>query len=220
MVPDWRKLKRKIGALEAEIKKLRKENSCSFCFGLGFGPSGTRCVDCNPAEVPVTARLMFSDAVASDILSGKKTQERRVMAPQPHVGRYGATHPTRPSGVIGPIVGCLGGGDYHVWRGPLYNACLTETGVYVALDQCPYGEIGDQLSIGVERTKLEITRIRIERLNQISEEDACAEGVIPLQMDGGSFLPRFEGLWDATNGKHYPWAANPWVWCISFRRAK
>jgi hypothetical protein len=43
MVPDWRKLEAKIGALEAEIKKLRKTRPCAFCGGLG-------CQSCNAVE--------------------------------------------------------------------------------------------------------------------------------------------------------------------------
>jgi hypothetical protein len=43
MVPDWRKLEAKIGALEAEIKKLRKTRPCAFCGGLG-------CQYCNAVE--------------------------------------------------------------------------------------------------------------------------------------------------------------------------
>jgi hypothetical protein len=69
------------------------------------------------------------------------------------------------------------------------------------------------------RISLEITSVRVERLHEISEEDARAEGVVPLQMDNGSFLPRFEGLWDSINGERAPWASNPWVWVVGFKRA-
>ena len=57
----------------------------------------------------------------------------------------------------------------------------------------------------------EITKVRVERVQDISEEDAKAEGTeSPLQ---------FSGLWDTINqSRGYGWSANPWVWCVSFRR--
>ena len=67
------------------------------------------------------------------------------------------------------------------------------------------------------RITLEVTDVRVERLQDITEADARAEGVQPLQMDNGSALPSFEGLWCSINGAG-SWAANPWVWAISFAR--
>lgn len=67
------------------------------------------------------------------------------------------------------------------------------------------------------RVELELLAVRVERLQSITEADAQAEGVEPIQMDGGSYLPRFEGLWDSINGKRAPWASNPWVWVVEFR---
>ena len=66
------------------------------------------------------------------------------------------------------------------------------------------------------RGTLSVRSIRLERLQSISEADARAEGVQPLQMDAGSYRPRFEGLWDTINGKRASWASNPWVWAITF----
>lgn len=82
------------------------------------------------------------------------------------------------------------------------------------------------------RITLEITDVRVERLNDISEDDGKAEGVsssiAPARINGklGSvhcFGPdahrkAFGLLWDAINGKRAPWASNPWVWVIEFRR--
>lgn len=81
------------------------------------------------------------------------------------------------------------------------------------------------------RITLEITDVRVERLNSISEEDAQAEDVERFR-DGfwrhynpdwtqfqlsarGSFLT----LWDYIYGKNNR-QANPWVWVIAFRRVE
>lgn len=71
------------------------------------------------------------------------------------------------------------------------------------------------------RITLEVTSVRVEKLGDISEADAEAEGAAPLLVppDGGS-SPHVEGfryLWESINGLG-SWDASPWVWCVSFRR--
>ena len=81
------------------------------------------------------------------------------------------------------------------------------------------------------RLTLEITAVRAERLQDITEEDAKAEGLsdIPYMMPGEEGVrgfgpdsitrPRFRALWDSLNAKRgYGWDANPWAWVIEFRR--
>lgn len=78
------------------------------------------------------------------------------------------------------------------------------------------------------RINLEITAIRVERLQQITEADAIAEG-IQLPDDPRMFADepvtrysaaaQFQGLWNEINGKRAPWASNPWLWVIEFKRA-
>jgi hypothetical protein len=72
------------------------------------------------------------------------------------------------------------------------------------------------------RMSLDVMTVNVQRLQEIDEADARAEGVVPLQMDGGSYLPRFEGLWDSINAKRpgCAWADNPWVWVLAFKRAE
>lgn len=67
------------------------------------------------------------------------------------------------------------------------------------------------------RLTLEITGVRVQSLNDISEEDAQAEGVSNRDTDGAwtSAVEGYAGLWDSINGK-WPWDGNPAVWCISF----
>jgi hypothetical protein len=74
------------------------------------------------------------------------------------------------------------------------------------------------------RITLDVTGVRVERLQDISAADALAEG-ITLHPDHHS-RPRdsrygpvatYKDLWDSINGPG-SWAANPWVWVISFSR--
>lgn len=73
------------------------------------------------------------------------------------------------------------------------------------------------------RLWLRVTAVRLERLQDITEEDAEAEGVEPRAGAGQIARHRgsFERLWDELNGGHgrgFPWKANPWVWVIAFTR--
>lgn len=75
------------------------------------------------------------------------------------------------------------------------------------------------------RIMLEITDVRVQRLQEISEEDATAEGCpgwyspsAEGNTDGCMPSEEYAALWDSINGKTQPWASNPWVWCISFKR--
>lgn len=66
------------------------------------------------------------------------------------------------------------------------------------------------------RILLEIISIRVERLNDISEEDAAAEGMIAD--DDYCAEEYFSMLWNQLNGwDEKGWNANPWVWVVEFR---
>jgi len=94
------------------------------------------------------------------------------------------------------------------------------------------------------RITLEITSVRVERLQDISETGAIAEGINPTVFDefdiaeikfedpecleakvldilGPVQIPakvNFMTLWDKINGKTHPWTSNPWVWVIEMKR--
>lgn len=81
------------------------------------------------------------------------------------------------------------------------------------------------------RILLEITSVRVERLQDISEEQIQAEGIgghefgcrQPYDQDGAplcdcgsiSYEESFQRLWNSTGGD---WNANPWVWVVEFKR--
>lgn len=73
------------------------------------------------------------------------------------------------------------------------------------------------------RTTLEITGVRIERLQDISEADCRAEGCagghgsIPGYAYNATPSEHFQYIWQSVGGD---WAANPWVWVIEFKRIK
>lgn len=71
------------------------------------------------------------------------------------------------------------------------------------------------------RITLTVTDVRVERLQDISEADAIAEGCLdtdgsPTQELSGTARGAYAVLWDDLNAERAPWATNPWVWVISF----
>jgi len=78
------------------------------------------------------------------------------------------------------------------------------------------------------RILLEISGVRVARLQDISEADARAEGITieerhKMGYCAGEYLPpsirAFRDLWTDINGAG-SWDANPWVWAIEFQRIK
>jgi hypothetical protein len=82
------------------------------------------------------------------------------------------------------------------------------------------------------RITLEVVNVRVERLQEISEADAIAEGVYTneqaLQKLGlppgtklqGTCVDKYRIVWESINGKKYPWASNPWVWVVEFKKVE
>ncbi|HHI5242175.1 TPA: hypothetical protein ACP331_000725 [Pseudomonas aeruginosa] len=85
----------------------------------------------------------------------------------------------------------------------------------------------------ISRILLEITAVRVERLHDLSEDQAEAEGTqgcvpycqSPYDSDGApacdcmilTYKESFQALWSSINGAA-SWAANPWVWAVEFKR--
>ena len=81
------------------------------------------------------------------------------------------------------------------------------------------------------RITLEITDVRVERLQDISEDDCLAEGIaqvvrekLPGIQQCGEYdtidvdpVAEYRDLWESINGPE-SWAANPWVWVIGFKK--
>lgn len=83
------------------------------------------------------------------------------------------------------------------------------------------------------RIDLEVTGVRVERLHDITEEDARAEGVErdtapcdhtrlsceDIGCMGPTYRSAFAALWESINGTE-SWRENPWVWVIEFKRVE
>lgn len=69
------------------------------------------------------------------------------------------------------------------------------------------------------RITLEITGVRVERLRDLSEDDAKSEGITPSSggvLPGWEYRINFRDLWMSIYGADN-WEANPWVWVIEFK---
>lgn len=88
---------------------------------------------------------------------------------------------------------------------------------------CPYGQPGDRLLVykprWASRVTLEITGLRVERLQDITNNDALDEGTPDLRtIENGWDMRRcFQDLWEQINGVG-SWGENPWVWVIEFKK--
>lgn len=195
--------------------------------------------------------ILFSGPMVRAILEGRKTQTRRLVKPQPSyvidfqcrtyqpalVDRHGEMYP-------GPeVFGFYN--EEHGWKCP-YGApgdrlWVRETwapmlggGIVYAADYSPerlkekdgHGFWKPSIFCRREasRLTLEIVSVRVERLQDITEADAIAEGCSDSMMVDGvpmwcSAVEKYGELWDTINGPG-SWAANPWVWVVEFKRVE
>lgn len=187
--------------------------------------------------------ILFSTPMVRAILNGSKTQTRRIVKPQPFEVRHGLPFtmeglPTRsiscPYGQAGDRLwvretfGLYGDKEQHVLH---YRATHHRDGAGMGWKPSIH------MPRWASRITLEITGVRVERLHEINESDAVAEGVErytgdqnywrdyfanPNGSDRRSCLTAKESfcsLWSEINGAG-SWDANPWVWCIEFRRVE
>jgi len=210
-------------------------------------------------EIMKEKPILFNGEMVRVILDGRKTQTRRVAKLRadldPHNWRYHEelgefVHTTTNQRMKSPY-GKKGMKLWvrETWRGG--NDTL-ESVFYRADDSLASTPIYQNINVKwkpsihmprwASRINLEITDIRVERLQDISEEDANKEGC--LFHSGGStghsgfrfsmdheFVystakRAFQELWDSINGKpradgiDISWQANPWVWVVCFKVVK
>ncbi len=201
--------------------------------------------------------MLFSTSMVQAILEGRKTQTRRMCKVQPENGCYVELNMKSSlvefdtnegidnkyckfSVSIGDII--------WVRETFLMKQSSNESKLYIHKADCSSehlehyaGQWKPSLFMPKEacRLFLEITNIRVERLNEISKEDAINEGIQPLLMsrmqqiqsgqlyrnylskdelfnDGLSAINSYKSLWQKINVIN-SWSENPFVWVYNFK---
>ena len=139
--------------------------------------------------------IIFSAESVVAIFGGQKTQTRRVVKNENP--RY------RPGDIlwVKEPWGVLSDGKNIVYRAE--SQCWNSS-PFVKWKSSMY------MPRYASRLTVKVINVRRERLQDISEEDAIAEGVATID--------DYKTLWDKINGKKYPWESNPLVWVIEFER--
>ncbi|EMP0917375.1 hypothetical protein [Pseudomonas aeruginosa] len=199
--------------------------------------------------------ILFNDQMVRAILEGRKTVTRRVVRPQPDF-LSSMVDPNTPfktldAGLHARITCPYGEPGDRLWVREAWAADAQVDAI--APSDLSQGEpIWYPADLSVRQTGcsmiskgrvrpsihmprwacrilLEITAVRVERLQDISEEQALAEGVRGEPCDharqacadigcwGDTAKGAFGFLWESLKGEG-SWAANPWVWVIEFKR--
>lgn len=192
--------------------------------------------------------ILFRGEMMRAILDGRKTQTRRIIKPQPGITEalmreMRECFPGRTDGQIVTSAWLAGFIDedcpygHHgdrLWVKETYGLLTGAGHRYVfRADGTPMQKFYPDEPIAnmkwkpsifmrreLSRITLEITDVSVERLQDISEDDAKAEGVEWGALShAGMTTARdaFSTLWNGINGAG-AWAANPWVWAITFKR--
>lgn len=193
--------------------------------------------------------MIFNGEMVRAILDGRKTQTRRIMKVQPDTPEFGVRRIIESS--ISKEIGmyfwsqedargiksrskpfsCPYGdvGD-HIWVRETFSAVPDHdepTGcsalLYASDGNGPYGKWTPSIHMPrwASRLTLEITGVRVERLRDLSEDDAKSEGITPPSggvLPGWEYRINFRDLWMSIYGADN-WEANPWVWVIEFKVA-
>lgn len=198
--------------------------------------------------------ILFPGPDVRAILEGRKTQARRIVTPQPSGG-------VRATGVVVGASSELSDAHGRPIRIPFRPGDLLwvrETwAAQHGLDPLRPSEMRHQDTMlhyaateerggllwrspilmprWASRITLRVTNVRVQRLQEISEQDARAEGCRDFfeqfpqigrdqRLTCGALASdaphraSFAVTWDDINHKRAPWASNPWVWAISFER--
>ena len=193
--------------------------------------------------------ILFNTDMVRAILEGRKTVTRRVVKPQlvecPALKMYNDDiwriewwnvnefHSTKVPYCIGDILYvreafCLFDAD-HVNNGVkyAYKADATPESERARKDFGYKWRPSIHMPREVARIFLRVTDVRVERLQDITEEQSILEGFEAYRSDSGYYEPATLGFvetWGSTIKKAdralYGWEANPWVWVIEFERCE
>jgi hypothetical protein len=182
-------------------------------------PSGPRTVaesSLTRSGVPASGRpfatpLSFTPELLRAILSGRKTQTRRPIRPQPTDDASFPTPPYLPGDLI-PVL--------EKW-----GRLPGDTEQFVFAADAPEARVrwnaSRYMPHRAARTFLQVEAIEPARLTQISETDARHEGIDADGLFAGEARGRFLAIWDSIYGETaFAQANDPWVWVIRFSLAR
>lgn len=190
--------------------------------------------------------LMFKAPLVRAILEGRKTQTRRLVKPAPAADQLMLRGITTETGLV--YARSIEQINSQNIRRIRWESPVGQPGdrIYVREAHAHHPEFGQMAfrADGEEfedadgwlwepkwtpaihmkkedaRIWLEVTGVRVERLQQITEADCIAEGAPGGHGAIGGYhynttpLEQFRNLWESTGGD---WSANPWVWAIDFK---
>jgi hypothetical protein len=188
--------------------------------------------------------ILFSAPMVRALLDGRKTMTRRVLNKQPdpdglsRLADQRVWHDTSARAYLCPY----GQPGDLLWVRESWAARLDQD--HLSPSQLPRGTVGYwadgpgkccntgcagaagrvraamHMPRWASRILLEITSVRVERLHEISNEDAFAEG-INRPIDARYPVDEFRALWDSISAaRGFGWDVNPWVWVVEFRIIK
>lgn len=196
--------------------------------------------------------VVFNDDMVRAILEGRKTQTRRPVKNVRADNCLVIRKPTKKrNGVYTHVMDALehglcpfGNVGDRIWVRETFNAFWLDNdviqeikdGVSLASELCDYKVDYSDSSKPAEgwtpsihmprwasRILLEITDVRVERLHDMSEADAKAEGASPVTYKitppEAVYRVGFGDIWRGIYGQEN-WLSNPWVWVIEFKRIK
>ncbi|EEW5971667.1 hypothetical protein EGX65_03655 [Escherichia coli] len=194
--------------------------------------------------------MIFNDAMVRAILEGRKTQTRRPVKNVGADNYLVISKPTKKrNGVYIHVMDApkhglcpFGNVGDRIWVRETFNAFWLDNdviqeiknGVSLASELCDYkADYSDSSNLAegwtpsihmprwASRILLEITDVRVERLHDMSEADAKAEGASPatykITPPEAVYRVGFGDIWRGIYGQEN-WLSNPWVWVIEFKR--
>ena len=182
--------------------------------------------------------IIFSTPMVQAILAGRKTQTRRVIKDKDITNNFDIDVDGSAYAYINPATGdsCPPTAIAKYQVGDILWVRETwgkdENGEYVYRtnygttedDSFPLSMFRWRPSIHMPREAarifLKVTNVRVERLQDITEEEAIKEGAKaygPNNCSGTSARIAFAEIWDKTTTEH-EWRTNPWVWVIEFEK--
>ena len=176
--------------------------------------------------------ILFSAPMVRALLAGTKTQTRRIVKRLPlrinrEINEMEVDVANIENGEFAKRVPChmgkpgdriyvretwqVAGGNSGIWYAATDSK--TDEGNSPVTNWRPSTHMPKELA----RIWLEITGVRVERLQDISTEDCISEGLNTTLREYDAEVnlrDQFQELWESTGGD---WAANPWVWAIDFK---